>query len=128
MFDGLLDYLQNAGALGKGALLVGLLLIVAGAVMITGRSTRTRFAVFLALALLPLALGAIGAAVGPSVLDQVPASGGTYTPEQLEAGRANAAIPLEIGAAFTGLLLIVGAVGVFLAGEARSRNGAAPAS
>lgn len=127
MFDGFLDYLQNAGALGKGALLVGLLLLVAGAVMITGRSTRTRFVVFLALALLPLALGAIGAAVGHSVLDQLAASGDTYTPAQLDAGRANAAIPLEIGAAFTGLLLIVGVVGLFLAGEARSQDGAAPA-
>jgi len=127
MFSALLTYLENSGALGKGALLVGLLLFVAGAVMITGRSTRARFAVFLALALLPLAMGAIGAAVGHSVLDEVAASGDTYTPAQLEAGRANAAIPLEIGAAFTGLLLIVGAVGLFLAGEARRQDGAAPA-
>lgn len=128
MFDAWLTYLRNAGALGLGALLVGLLLFVAGAVMITGRSTRTRFAVFLALALLPLALGAIGAAVGRSVLDEVAASGDTYTLAQLEAGRANAAIPLEIGAAFTGLLVIVGLIGILLAGDRRSADGAATAN
>lgn len=128
MFDAWLMYLRNAGALGLGALLVGLLLFVAGAVMITGRSTRTRFAVFLALALLPLALGAIGAAVGRSVLDEVAASGDTYTLAQLEAGRANAAIPLEIGAAFTGLLVIVGLIGILLAGDPRSADGAATAN
>jgi hypothetical protein len=59
-----LNYLQNAGLFGKGALLVGLLLLIAGAVMITSRSTRLRFAAFLALALLPLALR-VDRAAGP---------------------------------------------------------------
>jgi hypothetical protein len=128
VFDASLNYLQNAGALGLGALLVGLLLLSAGVVMLSGRSTRSRFALFLALALLPLALGAIGAAVGHSTIDNVVAAGGGYTTAEIERGRVTAAIPLEIGGALTVLLAIVGLIGIFLAGGPRSADGAAPES
>ncbi|MBL8801719.1 MAG: hypothetical protein JNN27_06975 [Planctomycetes bacterium] len=128
MFDAWLTYLRNAGALGLGALLVGLLLLSVGVVMLDGRSTRSQFAWFLALALLPLALGAIGAAAGHSTIDNVLAAGGAAAPAEIERGRVSAAIPLEIGAAFTGLLLIVGLIGILLAGDPRSADGAATAN
>lgn len=127
MFGSSFNYLRNSGALGLGALLVGLRLLVVGAVMIYGRSTCPRFVVILVLALLPVALGATGAAVGDAAVDRALASGDHATAQQVDKAREIAASALEIGCTLTGVLLAVGLIGLLLAGDFRRADGTSPA-
>lgn len=117
MFDAVLSYLRNSGALGMGALVLGALLLVAGVVMLTSRAARARFAAFLALSLLPVALGAVGAVIGNAAVDRALAAGDNASPAQIEDARRIAASALEIGAGATAVLLVVGLIGFALASD-----------
>ena len=120
--DEVLDYLRNSGLLGQGALVAGLVLLVAGASMINGRSLRAAWLIYMALTLGPLALGYLGSVLGGAAIDSALASSAGVSPAELERARRIAASPLEIGAAASAVAFLLGVIGLALGGARAERQ------
>jgi hypothetical protein len=101
--------------MGLLAIVSGLLLVVAGVICLCLVKTRRGMAIYLALALLPAALGAVGTAFGYAAVQEAARSSG-MTREALadgiRVGEAQARCAGYVGLASSLLPLVLGLVGL----------------
>ena len=107
-------YLADGGLLSWLAILVALGLFVAGGVLMVAARTRRAFVPFLIAAFLPLLIGAGGMAVGNMLVDRVAKDDPGVTAADVDAGRRQARIALEIGACASAPIVLLGLIGLLV--------------